>query len=464
MTGATQAGDGDLDDWKLPASKSNVDLPAWTDEPTGQIPAILEREGSSTGSVPAPVWRQDSSDWSSEDENFDPLILGSDESLQGALNPEHVLEESQPWEFTLGDLPASTAGPETGIPQEPAEREPWDPESIPLIPPAPPSAAGPVTPPAPRRRGAHRRDASLDDELVAGSTGQGQDQPQRRDRGGDDGGREGRTGRDLPVAVITGVVIALVVLAAFNLGTLLTMILVTIVVTLATAEVYAVFRRAGHHPATLLGLAATISLLIASYNRGPQALGLVTILLFVFTVIWYMAGVEKADVVKGISSTMLVYIWIGVLGSYAALLLNPTDFPNKHGLAFLLAGIILSVVYDVAALLVGSSIGKRPLAPTVSPNKTWEGLIGATVATLVISMTIIPMIHPWKFSSALALGVAVSVVCPLGDLTESAIKRHLGLKHMGKILPGHGGILDRVDGLLFVLPATYYLVKAFNLA
>ena len=78
-------------------------------------------------------------------------------------------------------------------------------------------------------------------------------------------------------------------------------------------------------------------------------------------------------------------------------------------------------------------------------------------------VVVVHFIHPWTVGKAACLGLVVVVVCPLGDLSESLIKRHLGLKDMGRILPGHGGILDRVDGILFVLPATYYLVRAFHL-
>jgi phosphatidate cytidylyltransferase len=266
------------------------------------------------------------------------------------------------------------------------------------------------------------------------------------------------------VAIITGVLIAALVLVTFDIGTLLAMALVVVVVTLATAEVYAAFRRAGEHPATLLGLVATVSLLIATYNRGTQALGLVTVLLFAFVIVWFMVGVEKTDTLRGISSTILVYVWIGVFGSYAALLLNPNLFPNRHGLAFLLGAILVSVAYDVAALFIGSSLGRRPMAPEISPNKTWEGLAGGTVGAILMAVIVVHLIHPWTLSAAFALGIVVSIVSPIGDLAESLIKRNLGLKDMGRLLPGHGGMLDRVDGLLFVLPATYYLVQAFHLS
>lgn len=121
------------------------------------------------------------------------------------------------------------------------------------------------------------------------------------------------------------------------------------------------------------------------------------------------------------------------------------------------------VACDIGALAVGRLWGRHPLAPSISPNKTWEGVIGGAVFAVLAGVVIVHFIHPWTLDKAVVLGVVVAVVAPLGDLCESLVKRQLGLKDMGRILPGHGGLLDRVDGLLFVLPATYYLVKAFHL-
>ena len=475
ITGATPASDDPLADWNLDEKKTAaVEMPHWTDEPTGQVPAILDREEVSDdplSGVSAPVWREDNSDWTDDSDAFESLILEPQEEPMGALNPEQVLEESQPWEFNLDDLPgtessiseemnAQDAPGQDGLFSNKETLDPWNLDDIPATP-LPPMAA---TSPAPRRRGRERQDA---DEREPSRYRDQDDRSPRQSRDGldqRDGGGRGKQGRDLPVAIITGVLIAVLVLVTFDIGTLLAMVLVIVVVTLAAAEVFAAFRRGGYHPATLLGLVATIALLIAAYNRGTQAIGLIAVLLFIFTVIWYMIGVEKTDALKGLASTMLVFAWIGIFGSYAALLLNPNLFPDRHGLAYLLGGILVSIAYDIAALFIGSSIGKRPLAPSISPNKTWEGLIGGSVAAILMAVIVVHLIHPWTLMRSLVLGIVVAIVSPLGDLTESLVKRNLGLKDMGRLLPGHGGMMDRVDGLLFVLPATFYVVQAFHLA
>jgi phosphatidate cytidylyltransferase len=170
-----------------------------------------------------------------------------------------------------------------------------------------------------------------------------------------------------------------------------------------------------------------------------------------------------ADPVSGLVSTVFVFAWVGAFGSFAALLLDPNLFPDRHGIAFLLAAVIVTVADDVASLLVGSAMGRHQLAPSISPNKSWEGLIGGAVAAILVSVIVVHFIHPWTISKAALYGVVVAIVAPLGDLSQSMVKRHLGIKDMGRLLPGHGGILDRFDGLLFVLPATYFVVKALHL-
>jgi CDP-diglyceride synthetase len=266
------------------------------------------------------------------------------------------------------------------------------------------------------------------------------------------------------VRVGTGVAVAVIALLAFRLGTVTSLVLTVVVVTFAAGECFGVLRRAGYHPATLLGLVGTISLMVGAYSKGVAALPLVLVLITVFTLVWYLFGIERGSPVAGTAATLLTVGWVSLLGAYAGLLLSPSTFPNRHGIAFLLGAIIATVANDVGALVIGGWLGSRQLAPNISPNKTWEGLFGGAVFSILVSTVVVGSIHPWSASNAALLGVVVAVVAPIGDLCESLLKRDLRLKDMGTLLPGHGGVLDRVDALLFVLPATYYLVRALNIA
>jgi phosphatidate cytidylyltransferase len=335
--------------------------------------------------------------------------------------------------------------------------------------PAPvPSAAAPeeTAEAAPTRRRSRRRSEAPDRPLRSSGnytpevTGGTPPEPRAaRSRARDADQATGSTG----MRIGTGVAVAVVALLAFKIGTVTALILCLLVVTFAAGEAFAVLKRSGWRPATLLGLVGTISLMVGAYNKGIAALPLVLVLMTAFTLLWYLFGVERGSAVAGTASTMLVIGWVALLGSFAGLLLAPSLFPDRHGIAFLLGAIIATVANDVGALVVGRWIGSRQLAPNVSPNKTWEGLAGGALASILVSTVVVGAIHPWSPANAALLGVVVAVVAPLGDLCESLLKRDLRLKDMGTLLPGHGGVLDRVDALLFVLPATYYLVRALNI-
>ena len=168
-------------------------------------------------------------------------------------------------------------------------------------------------------------------------------------------------------------------LIAFNFGSVPAMVVVTAVVTVAAMEAYGAFRGGGYHPATLLGLVATVSLMVATYTKGERALPIVLVLLVVLTFVWHLIGVDRrADPVRSTGATVLVFCWVAVFGSYGALLLAPSEFPHRHGIAFVLGALIAAVAYDVGALLVGGWLGRHPIS-AASPNKTWEGLVGGTV-------------------------------------------------------------------------------------
>jgi len=469
IIGAEPAGDA-MREVTGPVVEDHPELPHWNDAPTGQVPAVLDR---STGEelVAPPTWREEDTDWEAQEEIFEPSMLSEDLPAVGALlgEPEGDVER-QPWHFESDDT--LVIPPEPGFEPEP------EPEPEPVGPPEAVSFQEPPLQPeyepaevAPRIASPVTAAASVAaaSRLSPPSPPEPKTRAPRTSRSGGKArtgnvSTAGTGGRDMRVAIGVGVLFGVVGLACFAAGTVATLVLVTIIVLLATAEAYAAFRRAHHHPATLLGLVAVLSLMIETYNKGVAALPLVLVLLVAGSFIWYLARVEPAaDPVSGLESTVFVFAWVGAFGSFAALLLDPNLFPDRHGIAFILAAVIVTVTDDVASLLVGSAMGRHQLAPSISPNKSWEGLIGGAVAAVLVSVIVVHFIHPWTISKAAIYGVVVAVVAPLGDLSQSMIKRHLGIKDMGRLLPGHGGILDRFDGLLFVLPATYFVVKALHL-
>jgi phosphatidate cytidylyltransferase len=263
---------------------------------------------------------------------------------------------------------------------------------------------------------------------------------------------------DLMTRVVTGVVLAVIGLAAFALGRAATAVLVTIIVAIAAFEFYEGVRRAGFQPATVIGVLGAASLVGIAYNYDDRAFPLVSAVVLGFTLFWYLAKVVNARPMVNAAVTMLGYGYVGVLGAFAGLLLVYPD-----GVGMIIGLVICAVGYDVVGYVVGSRMGRRPLAPDVSPNKTVEGLIAGMAASVILGALVAEVIglHPWNsLSDGLLLGVIVAIFAPLGDLCESMLKRDLGVKDLGTLLPGHGGVLDRFDAMLFCLPAVYYLVLA----
>ncbi|MDA8080300.1 MAG: phosphatidate cytidylyltransferase [Actinomycetota bacterium] len=283
-----------------------------------------------------------------------------------------------------------------------------------------------------------------------------------RAKANDQSSRSSRKG-SVYLRVSTGIALGAIVLLAFHFGSETALAAVTVGIVLAVIEFYDTLRRAGFKPAALLGIAGTVSLLITTYQKGANGIALVFASMVLASMLWYLVGVIRGQPTLNISVTFLGFLWIGGLGSFGAAMLRPQDFPAAHGVAYLMGAIIATVANDTAAYFVGSWFGRHKLAPEISPTKSWEGLIAGAIASLIFSAVIVSQISPWTVSNAIILGIVVAIVAPLGDLAESMIKRDLQIKDMGKLLPGHGGMLDRIDGLLFVLPTVYYLLKILHL-
>ncbi len=288
-----------------------------------------------------------------------------------------------------------------------------------------------------------------------------------------DGGEGGGGGRDMQQAVIVGAGLAGLAAVCFLIGAWAVVALATVVVVLATAEFFTATRRAGYHPAPLIGLAGSGGMVLAAYLRGEGGMVLVFFLVVVTTLCWWLFDAGPGDhAVANAGITLLGVFYVGGLGAFASLLLRIDDasvsaagalvsgFGESVGRSLLFAAILVTVAADIGGLLVGQRMGRSPLT-TASPNKTLEGAIGGVIAAVVVSFVVFGLfgVGPWDTMDTIVLGFVGGVMAPLGDLCESRLKRDLGLKDMGTLLPGHGGVLDRFDGLLFVLPATYYVVR-----
>jgi len=265
------------------------------------------------------------------------------------------------------------------------------------------------------------------------------------------------SGSELATRVVTGVVMAAGGLLVLNAGPGPASVLVSIIVALGVIELCGALRTQGYRPAGLVALLGSVGLVLGTYHGGESAFAGVAALVVPVTLLWYLAGVSKARPAPGVASTFLVFGYVGIMGGFAGLILA-----QKDGIGLLLGVVLCCVGYDIGGYLAGSRFGRRHIAPAISPNKTVEGLVAGMAASVVIGFILVGSISPWGRFNALALGVVVAVLAPIGDLCESLIKRDLGVKDLGGLLPGHGGVLDRFDAMLFALPGVYYLIKLLN--
>ncbi|HTN99112.1 MAG TPA: CDP-archaeol synthase, partial [Microthrixaceae bacterium] len=274
--------------------------------------------------------------------------------------------------------------------------------------------------------------------------------------------------RNLGMAVLVGVGLVAVGLACFAAGAFTTALLVTAVLTFAAVEFYSAVREAGYNTATLLGVPAVAGLVFATYTSGLEAYPAVIGLTVITGLLWYLWVAPGERAVPNLGVTLLGILWIGFLGSFATLFLGigrdlmdlDKSLTSNPGIGVLIAAVVVAVSHDVGAYFVGRQFGSTPLS-AASPNKTQEGLVGGILTAIVVTVIVVGVFQINPIGESLARTVIFAVLCslaaPLGDLCESAIKRDLKIKDMGGVLPGHGGVLDRFDALLFVLPTAYFL-------
>jgi phosphatidate cytidylyltransferase len=264
----------------------------------------------------------------------------------------------------------------------------------------------------------------------------------------------GGGGRDLRIATLVGLGLLALLAVTFVTPPWTLTALIVVLIAVASVEVAQVLRSLGLgvHLDVLLG--ASVLTIVATHLDGYRGLSVGVVVLLLGSVLRSLAQRDRRDVVGTLGRTTLFGLWLGGLASFA-ILLRATE----SGAAAVLLVVIAAAAGDVFAYFVGSLAGRHRIAPSVSPNKTWEGLAGGVVAAAIAGAVLVPFaIDGAGVLVGALLGGLVALAAFVGDLAESLIKRDLGVKDLGSVLPGHGGVLDRVDGILFALPTGYLLL------
>ena len=270
------------------------------------------------------------------------------------------------------------------------------------------------------------------------------------------------TDRNLGSAVIVGVVLAVLFIGTSFVGPAAVMALVMVVLGVASLEFFTQVNSRNLGAPMVVGVVACLAAPIGAYYMSHLAIAMVVVFAFIAGAITLVgSNDDQSAAVTSLGTLMLGVVYIGLLGSYAGLILRMStlsSFPPNIGTDTLFLLVFAVAANDVGAYFVGSAIGRTPLRASVSPNKTIEGVIGGTIATFCVVVIIGLQSETWdSITEWILLAAVVSIVAPLGDLLESVLKRSLGVKDFGTVLKGHGGVLDRFDGVLLALPTVYFL-------
>lgn len=265
----------------------------------------------------------------------------------------------------------------------------------------------------------------------------------------------GRAGRNLPAAIGVGVGLGALIVASLFVYRPSFVVIVAVAVAYASYELASAMRHGGARVSLVPIVVGGVALLVAAWLRGPNGLVVTLLLTWCAVLIWRLAdGAE--GYLRDVTTSTLVLLYLPALAGFAVLLAHPDD-----GAARIIAFIATVVCSDTGGYATGVLFGRHPLAPIVSKGKTWEGFAGSVLFCGVAGALFLTLTFHEAWWKGLLFGLAIVVTATLGDLGESMIKRDLGVKDMGSLLPGHGGLMDRLDSLLPCAAVAYLLLSAF---
>ncbi len=263
-----------------------------------------------------------------------------------------------------------------------------------------------------------------------------------------------RAGRNLPVAIGVGAGLGALVLASLFVRKEAFLGVAIAASGIGVWELRNALAHRHMRVAALPILAGAVAMILAAYLRGGQGLTICFGLTCIAVLLWRVTeGVADAGAIRDITGGVFVAAYVPLLASFTSLLLAEPDGPQR-----IVVLVLLTVLSDVGGYAVGVLAGRHPMSPSISPKKSWEGFAGSVLTCVGGgALTVTLLLHgPW-WAGALA-GGAAALAGTAGDLTESTVKRDLGIKDMGSLLPGHGGVMDRLDSLLLVAPVVWALL------
>ena len=268
------------------------------------------------------------------------------------------------------------------------------------------------------------------------------------------GGPSSRAGRNLPVAIATGVTLGVVATGSLLVHPAAFLVLVCVAMVVAVWEMRQALAEGGMYAPFVPVLVGAVSMMVAAYLRGAEALVFATTLTLIAILLWrVIEGLDGA--LRDIGAGALALLYPCFLAGFAALMLA-----EPQGQWRIFVFILITVFSDIGGYAFGVLLGKHPMAPRLSPKKSWEGFAGSVLSCAVVGGIAVPLVfaggHWWQGA---ILGALVAPAATIGDLIESSLKRHLGIKDMSNVLPGHGGLMDRLDSLVMTVPLVWIALR-----
>lgn len=261
--------------------------------------------------------------------------------------------------------------------------------------------------------------------------------------------------RSLGAAVATGLILVAVIVTAIILGKTAFFVLAATVVSLSLYELMDALTRVGRRPATYVALLGGLAVMTLAFLERPTLVAVAIAFTALATMLWTLLPGRGESPASDAGWTLLGVLWISGGGAAAVSLLTLSE----DGVLWLLSLILVVAVDDIFAYIGGTNLGKRKLAPSISPGKSWEGVIVGSTMGLIMGGVVGLMMFDISVWDGLALGAIGAVFNPVGDLFESMAKREIGIKDSGRLLPGHGGMLDRLDAILMCAPGFFLYLR-----
>ena len=252
-----------------------------------------------------------------------------------------------------------------------------------------------------------------------------------------------RAGRNLPAAIGVGVLLAAIALASLYWQRWLFVLVIVAAIVIGTDELATALRSKGIALSKIPLLTAAVLLPVLGYFAEPTQVLMAFGLLFLFTIVWRLFRHGVDEFVADSTASGFVLAYAPLMGGFAALIAASPDGADR-----VVTFIVLSVASDIGGYAAGVLFGKHPMAPAISPKKSWEGFAGSVTLQVVLGVLLFVLLLDGQWWQGAVVGAVMTVTATLGDFVESAMKRDLGIKDMSNLLPGHGGLMDRLDSII----------------